>query len=105
MKSAMIVALTLATFAFFSAAQSGSVSTQLTSMSNSICGLPAAKVSASCSIQAAQDVSNWKASPALAGMFRSDEVVYDRCPPDSDKFCPAGTSCCTNSAGEYRCCK
>lgn len=34
-----------------------------------------------------------------------DTVVYDRCPPGSDKFCPAGAYCCQNAAGEYRCCK
>ena len=36
---------------------------------------------------------------------REDRVVYDRCPPGSDAFCPAGAYCCQNSAGQYRCCK
>jgi len=81
---------------------------QSTSMQGAMCfkSIPA-QVSSACSVTTvlkAVPVNMSYDKATLTGQGE-DRVVYDRCPPGSDAFCPAGAYCCQNASGQYRCCK
>jgi hypothetical protein len=107
MKFSIAISLSLAIlFSFVTQSYAGPG--QSTSVQGMMCSTSApAQVSAACSatsgLKAVQvNMSYDKSSPTGQ---REDRVVYDRCPPGSDAFCPAGAYCCQNASGQYRCCK
>lgn len=107
MRLSTALSLTLAIL-FSLVVQSHAGPGQSTSVQGALCANSAlAQVSAVCSgttgMRAVQVNMSYDKTN-ISGQ-REDRVVYDRCPPSSDAFCPAGTHCCQNAAGEYRCCK